>query len=111
MTYAVTLVGPMSATFNDDGSVVLRTEGDLVGPKWALRHMGAATNDPPHSDEDIRKATKPRADRMRRENREHRNAFKARRDAVLGPGNHDSKGILPEGRTLLTHVSKIRLAG
>lgn len=71
MTYAIKLVGPMSATFHDDGSVVIRTEGSVTGPTHALKPLGG----------------KPADTRSQRES------------------------TLPKGRILLTHVSKIRLAG
>jgi len=118
MIYGITLVGPMTVTYHEDGAVVIHTEGDVAGPEWALRHLNAHSSTPPHSKDDLKAATNGHvyggetADEMNRENREHRAAFKTRLHTIVEkPDSSKRYGILPEGRVVLTHVSRIRMAG
>lgn len=122
---SIVLVGPMELIYEDHGAVVVSTRGDVVGPAHAVRGLGGDCYVPAHSREEIdqvqgrdgHKATAP----LHRANKEAEADFLARLSAVdpnMARGDHTRRremvikySVIPEGFSLLTHVSQIRLAG
>jgi len=105
MVYGIKLVGSMEATYGDDGSVVLRATGDVVGPKHALKTLPrAVTCKDLHKDAEVAKFAS-------RVTKAHPGAQGSTRSSERSFHIAKECAVLPKGGILLTHVSKIRLAG
>jgi len=124
---SIVLVGPMELTYDDHGAVIVSARGDVVGPAYALRGLGAECYEPARTREEIdrvqgregHKATAP----LHKANKATSVAFLRRLKAVDGNirANEDDvtrrddavrkHAVLPKGFKLLTHLSQIRLAG